>query len=90
MKIETKDNADRLAIPGHGLGPKIEQDRQDGVAALAKRVDGSTAPTADDLAKVSAPGTQLNRDVIETIRRLQPQARSVVIRVSKRKNSMLK
>lgn len=74
VKIETKDNADRLAMPGHGLGPQIEQDRQDGVAALAKLVDGSTAPTADDLAKVSAPGTQLNRDVIETIRRLQPQS----------------
>lgn len=79
VKIETKNNADRLAIPGHGLGPKIEKDRQDSMVALAKLVDGSTAPTADDLAKVSAPGTQLNRDVIETIRRLQPQERSVVI-----------
>ena len=49
------------------------------MATLAKLVDGSTAPTADDLAKVSAPGTQLNRDVIETIRRLQPQERAVVV-----------
>jgi len=49
VKIETKNNAGRLAIPGHGLGPKIEQDRQDGVTALANLVDGSTAPTADDL-----------------------------------------
>ena len=35
VKIETKNNADREAQPGHGLGPKIEQDRQDGLAALS-------------------------------------------------------
>ena len=33
----------------------------------------------NQLAKVSAPGTQLNRDVVETIRRLQPQERAVVV-----------
>ena len=79
VKIETKNNADREVQPGHGLGPKIEQDRQDGIAALSKLVNGNAAPSPDELAKVSAPGTQLNRDVVETIRRLQPQERAVVV-----------
>jgi integrating conjugative element protein (TIGR03755 family) len=79
VKIETKNNADREAQPGHGLGPKIEQDRQDGLAALSKLVNGNAAPSPDELAKVSAPGTQLNRDVVETIRRFQPQERAVVV-----------
>ena len=79
VKVETKNNADREAQPGHGLGPKIEQDRQDGLVALSKLVNGNTTPSPDELAKVSAPGTQLNRDVVETIRRLQPQERAVVV-----------
>jgi integrating conjugative element protein (TIGR03755 family) len=79
VKIETKNNADREAQPGHGLGPKIEQDRQDGLAALSRLVNGNTTPSPDELARVSAPGTQLNRDVVETIRRLQPQERAVVV-----------
>ena len=79
VKIETKNNADRLAMPGHGLGPKIEQDRQTGITALSSLVNGNTTPTPNELAKVSATGTQLNRDVVETIRRLQPQERAVVV-----------
>jgi len=79
VKIETKNNADRKAVPGHGLAPKIEKDRQDAQAALAKLVDGTDSPSPDALAKVSAPGTQLNRDVVESIRRLQPQERAVVV-----------
>ena len=42
VKIETKNNADRLALPGHGLGPKIEQDRQTGITALSSLVNGNT------------------------------------------------
>lgn len=79
VKVETRNNADRLALPGHGLAPKIEKDRQDGVAALSKLVDGTDSPSQEALARVSAPGTGLNRDVVESIRRLQPQERAVVV-----------
>jgi len=79
VKIETKNNADRKAVPGHGLAPKIEKDRLDAQTALAKLVDGTDSPSPEALAKVSAPGTQLNRDVVESIRRLQPQERAVVV-----------
>jgi hypothetical protein len=83
VKFETRNNADRDAQPGHGLGPKIEQDRQHGITALSSLVNGNASPNqdelADELAKVSVPGTQLNRDVVEMIRRLLPQERAVVV-----------
>lgn len=76
--IEIKSGAPG-ATPGHGLGPKIEKDRDAMTEALAKLVSGATKPSPAELAKVSAPGTGLTREVLEAIRKLPAADQAVAI-----------
>jgi integrating conjugative element protein (TIGR03755 family) len=67
------------ATPGHGLAPRIERDRRTMAEALAKLVSGETQPSPAELAKVSAPGTQLTREVLEALRKLPEGDRAVAV-----------
>jgi len=47
--------------------------------ALAKLVTGDTKPSPAELTKVSAPGTQLTREVLDAVRKLPPGDQAVAV-----------
>jgi integrating conjugative element protein (TIGR03755 family) len=80
VAFSTNKTAQRKATPGHGLLPKIETDKTTILASLKAIVEGSKAPSAAELANVSAPSTDLTREVIEAIRSLPtPQEKAVAM-----------
>jgi hypothetical protein len=79
MEFSTRKGAVPVSTPGHGLLPRIERDRGELATALAGLVNGATAPTPAQLAKVSAPGTLLTREVLEAIRKLPERERGIAV-----------
>jgi integrating conjugative element protein (TIGR03755 family) len=80
--IRTQKNSPRNATPGHGLLPKIEQDKATLLNALTNLVNGGLDPTPANLEKVSSPGTLMTREVIEAIRKL-PTAQEQAVAMGK-------
>lgn len=73
VELTTNKDQTRKATPGHGLLPKIETDRTPVLTALQAIVSGSQPANAAELAKVSVPGVDLTREVIDAIRALPTQ-----------------
>jgi hypothetical protein len=57
----------------------MDQDRRTMADALAKLVTGDTKPSPAELTKVSAPGTQLTREVLDAVRKLPPGDQAVAV-----------
>jgi integrating conjugative element protein (TIGR03755 family) len=75
----SKTNA-RQSLPGHGLLPRIEQDRDPIVKALRDTVSGSQKPNSAQLDQLSAFGIQMTRPLIDAVRTLPtPQERETAI-----------
>jgi len=65
-------------IPGNGLGPKYDAHRKTIATDLAALVGGTGTPSAADLKKVSAPGVAITGRVVEALRALPPDERSIM------------
>jgi integrating conjugative element protein (TIGR03755 family) len=70
VELTTNKDQQRQATPGHGILPKIESDKSPALAALRTLVNGNKTPEADELEKVSSPGIEMTREVIDAIRAL--------------------
>jgi integrating conjugative element protein (TIGR03755 family) len=70
VELTTNKDKQRQATPGHGILPKIESDKSPILAALRTLVNGNKTPEADDLEKVSSPGIEMTREVVDAIRAL--------------------
>lgn len=80
VELTSDANLPRKATPGHGILPKIETDKAPILSALHNIVRGSDNPDPTALAKVSAPGIDLTREVIQAIRNLPtPQEKEAAI-----------
>lgn len=65
-------------VPGNGLGPKYEAHRKTIATDLAALVGGTGTPSAAELKKVSAPGVAVTGRVVEALRALPPDERSIM------------
>ena len=80
VELTSNPNTPRKATPGHGILPKIETDKAPILSSLHNIVSGTENPDPTALAKVSAPGIDLTREVIQAIRNLPtPQEKEAAI-----------
>jgi integrating conjugative element protein (TIGR03755 family) len=80
VELTSNPNTPRKATPGHGILPKIETDKAPILRSLHTIVRGTDNPDPTALAKVSAPGIDLTREVIQAIRNLPtPQEKEAAI-----------
>jgi hypothetical protein len=70
VELTTSKTGQRRSTPGHGILPRIEADKTPILAALRTIINGNNTPSPDQLAKVSSPGIDMTREVIEAIRAL--------------------
>ncbi|NOU21842.1 MAG: integrating conjugative element protein [Methyloglobulus sp.] len=70
VELSTNKDQQRQATPGHGILPKIENDKTPILATLRMLVSGNKTLEADELEKVSSPGIEMTREVIDAIRAL--------------------
>ena len=68
VELTTSKTGQRRSTPGHGILPRIEADKTPILAALRTIINGNNTPSPEQLAKVSSPGIDMTREVIEAIR----------------------
>jgi len=66
----TSKNSPRKALPGHGLLPQIERDKDPILKALRDTVSGAQKPDAAKLDELSAFGIEMTRPLVESVRAL--------------------
>ena len=80
VELTSDANTPRKATPGHGILPKIEADKTPILRTLQAIAMGSDNPDPSALAKVSAPGIAMTREVVQAIRNLPtPQEKAAAI-----------
>lgn len=77
--IRTFDNRPTESIPGHGLLPIIENEKAEVGEFLADLISGSKPPDLFNLEAVSSSDLLITRDVIQSIRELDPTDRQVAL-----------
>ena len=70
VELTTSKDQQRHATPGHGILPKITNDKTPILTDLRTMVNGNQNPTQAELDKVSTPGIAMTREVIDAIRAL--------------------
>ena len=78
-KVTTCEGCEKSTTPGNGLGPVLEQEETKLRTILQSIVSGGQAPTLTNLARVSAPGIAITRDVIKSINTLPVTEQHIVI-----------
>lgn len=78
-KVSTCEGCEKSTTPGNGLGPVLEREESNLTTVLESLVSGSQAPTLTNLARVSAPGIAITRDVINSINTLPVTEQQIVI-----------
>ena len=78
-EVTTCDGCAKQTVPGHGLGPSLQLEVDTVSTELGNIVNSSSNPTLTDLAKVSAPGIAITRQVIESIRALPQTEGSILV-----------
>lgn len=78
-EVTTCDGCTKLTTPGHGLGPALQVEVDAVSIELASLVNSSSNPNLADLARVSAPGIAITRQVIESIRALPDTERLILV-----------
>ena len=78
VQARTCDGCTNAGTPGNGLGPQYEAHRSAIATDLATLVSGTGTSTATDLKKVSAPSVAVTGRVIEALRSLPPDERSIM------------
>ena len=78
-KVTTCDGCPKSSSPGHGLGPALKAEETAVFDELNRIVSSSSNPTLADLAKISAPGIAITRQVIESIRALPTTERYIIV-----------
>jgi len=66
--VTTCDGCAKESVPGTGLLPKLQDEREAVIEDLQGLVTGAVEPTRDNLAAINAPGVAITRQVIEAIR----------------------
>lgn len=78
-RVTTCEGCEKSTIPGSGLGPVLELEERNLTTILESIVSGSQAPTLSNLARVSAPGIAITRDVIDSINSLPVTEQQIVV-----------
>ena len=78
-KVSTCEGCEKSTSPGNGLGPSLEREERNLTTVLESLVSGGQAPTLTNLARVSAPGIAITRDVINSINTLPVTEQQIVI-----------
>lgn len=66
--VTTCDSCAKESVPGTGLLPKLQDEREVVIEDLQRLVTGAVEPTRDNLTAINAPGVAVTRQVIEAIR----------------------
>lgn len=66
--VTTCDGCDKTTVPGRGLLPAYQDERELVRPLMQDLVNETTVPTLENLEQVSAPGTAITRQVIEAVR----------------------
>ena len=77
--VTTCDTCRKDSVPGTGLLPKLYQASAAVTLDIQNLVSGATPPTLENLAKITAPGVAITRQVIEAIRDMPPSEQSVIM-----------
>jgi len=77
--VRTAEGSAKQAKPGYGLLPEMETNRTNLTQLLTNLVTGVTSATPSELKKVSGPTTGITRQVLESIGRLSPSEKGIVI-----------
>jgi integrating conjugative element protein (TIGR03755 family) len=77
--VTTCDTCRKDSVPGTGLLPKLYQESAAVTLDIQNLVGGATPPTLENLAKITAPGVAITRQVIEAIRDMPPSEQSVIM-----------
>lgn len=78
-EVTTCEDCSKSSTPGHGLGPVLETEETNVSNELTSIVNSSSSPNLSDLAKVSAPGIAITRQVVESIQTLPQTERHIVV-----------
>ena len=78
-EVTTCEDCSKSSSPGHGLGPILDAEETNISNELSGIVNSSSAPSLTDLAKVSAPGIAITRQVVESIQTLPQTERHIVV-----------
>lgn len=78
-EVTTCDGCAKSTSPGHGLGPALQSEIDTVSTELTGIVNSTSNPTLTDLAKVSAPGIAITRQVVESIRALPETERFILV-----------
>ncbi len=78
-KVSTCEGCEKSTTPGNGLGPVLDREARNLTTVLESLVSGSQTPTLTNLARVSAPGIAITRDVINSINTLPVTEQQIVI-----------
>lgn len=77
--VTTCDTCRKDTIPGTGLLPKLYTESSAVTAELQNLVSGASPPTLDNLARVTAPGVAVTRQVVEAIREMPATEQGLII-----------
>ena len=78
-EVTTCEDCSKSSSPGHGLGPILDAEETNVSNELTSIVNSSSSPNLTDLAKVSAPGIAITRQVVESIQTLPQTERHIVV-----------
>lgn len=78
-RVTTCEGCEKSTIPGSGLGPVLEQEERNLATILESIVAGGQTPTLSNLARISAPGIAITRDVIDSINSLPVTEQHIVV-----------
>lgn len=77
--VTTCDTCRKDSVPGTGLIPKLFREGSAITMELQGLVSGATAPTLDNLERITAPGVAITRQVIEAIRDMPATEQSLIV-----------
>jgi integrating conjugative element protein (TIGR03755 family) len=77
--VTTCDSCPKDSIPGTGLLPKLFQEADAVTVELQGLVSGTTPPTLQNLATITAPGVAITRQVIEAVRSMPASEQGLIV-----------
>jgi integrating conjugative element protein (TIGR03755 family) len=77
--VTTCDTCPKDSIPGTGLLPKLFQESSAVTVELQALVGGTTPPTLENLAAITAPGVAITRQIIEAVRSTPASEQGLIV-----------